>query len=385
MGTPAGPPSRVDPVVRTLSAVVGGPSGDRALGHPWWSPARVLLAVTTGVLALGMAGRAACVPQAWSGAEQPFAQLCWTELAGASASESGPGWPASYVGRLAERVADLVAPGAPAALATAALLAVLLAAVVLLTTRLLAGTDPARPWAAAGWAAAPLLAVHWLSWDVLAAVGVALLLVAWSRGSLGLGLGGALLLVAFGHPLLVTDRADTGSVWLLVQQATDGGPGLGVRTAVQAVVLVAACAAAYAVVRRRPHGGVRTAACAGLLVLAGLLLAAPSAPPESALLLLPLAAFAVPQWRDLLIWQSCELLSWVLTGWYLGGAMVPSDGGSSRVYWVAVLLRVAGTAWLVAAAVRAARDSADEDPVDVGGGEPHPDVDLLADARHPGP
>ena len=31
-----------------------------------------------------------------------------------------------------------------------------------------------RPWAAAGWAMAPVLLVHWLSWELVAAVGVAI-------------------------------------------------------------------------------------------------------------------------------------------------------------------------------------------------------------------
>lgn len=375
-------PSRVDPLVGALSGVLGGPAGDRAGRHPWWSPTRVLLAVTTGALALGMAGRSACVPTAWAGEHQPYAELCWTELAGVSAGQGGSGAVASQLARAAERAGAAVTSGAAPALATAAVLAVVLAAVALGVTRVLGTVDPRRPWAAAGWAAAPVLAVHWLSWDLLAAAGVALVLVGWARRST-LAVPGLALVVAFAHPLVTTRTADTGSVWLLVDQAADTTVGAGVRTAVLLLAVAAAVAAAYVVARRGRSGDVATAARAGLLVLGTLLLVAPSAPPEAALLLLPLAAFAVPRWRDLLVWQACELLAWALTGWYLGAALTPGGGGDSRAYWVAVLLRLVGVLWLLGAALRAGTGSGDDDAVEGGRGEPDPHVDLLADAGHP--
>ena len=40
------------------------------------------------LLAAGMAGKSACVPSGWSKDEQPFRQLCWTELADTSATSS---------------------------------------------------------------------------------------------------------------------------------------------------------------------------------------------------------------------------------------------------------------------------------------------------------
>jgi hypothetical protein len=328
-----------------------------------------------------MVERSACVPTAWSGQDQPFAELCWTELAGASASRGGPGVVAPHLGRWAERAGSAIAPAAPQGLVTVAFLAVLLGALALVVTRLLVTTDASRPWAAAAWAASPVLAVHWLSWDLVAAAGVALLLVAWTRASWGLGAVGLLLVGGFAHPLVTTRFADTGSVWLLVGQAADMTADGAVRAAVMAVALTAALAAAYVVARRGRSRDVTTAARAGLVVLGVLLLVAPSAPPEAALLLLPLAAFAVPRWRDLLVWQTCELVSWVVTGWYLGGALAPTAGGDSRAYWLAVLLRLAGVAWLVAAAVRPV--SGDDDAVERGGRETHPHVDGLAHAGHP--
>ena len=47
------------------------------------------------------------------------------------------------------------------------------AALALLATALLVRVDVRRPWAAAGWALSPVLLVHWLSWELVAAVGVA--------------------------------------------------------------------------------------------------------------------------------------------------------------------------------------------------------------------
>ena len=43
-------PSRTDPMVTAASESIGGPSGDHATSHWWWTPVRVVLAVA-GVLA----------------------------------------------------------------------------------------------------------------------------------------------------------------------------------------------------------------------------------------------------------------------------------------------------------------------------------------------
>jgi hypothetical protein len=74
----------------------------------------------------------------------------------------------------------------------------------------------------------------------------------------------------------------------------------------------------------------------------------------------------------------------VLSGWYVGQALVPTVADDARVYWLAVLLRVAGLVWLVAAVLRDA-GSGDDDAVEVGRGEADPDLDVLADARDPRP
>ncbi len=408
-------PSREDPFVASMSEVIGGPVGEHAAGHRWWGAARALLGVTSVVLAAGMVSKAACVPSAWAKDAQPYAELCWTDLAGVSSDRGAPPHVTTYVERFA-----VALPG-EGTVATAAALAVLLAAVALLATALLVRVDSRRPWAAAGWAMSPLLLVHWLSWELVAAAGVAVLLWGWVTGrtwlaGVGAGIGAAFalpvaavlagvlavggrtrdrvdaLLAAAAAYVVVTlpgrartEDPDVGSIWQLFTQTGSAMPSRTIRIGVALVVLAAAAAAVYWLAIRTRRTDPVTVARAGLVMLAAALLVAPSAPPESALLVLPLAAIGVRRWRDLLVWQGCELVSWVITGWYLGGALVPTVSDDARAYWLAILLRVVGLAWLVAAVLRAtATESAsgDDDVVEVRGGEADPDLDVLPDTGH---
>ncbi|GAA5105316.1 glycosyltransferase 87 family protein [Alloalcanivorax gelatiniphagus] len=414
-------PTRTDPVAAALSEVVGGPLGEHAAGHAWWDASRVLVGATSVVLAAGMVAKSACVPSGWGKQDQPYAELCWTDLAGTSVDASTPPHVATWLERLAAQL-----PGS-GVVATTAVLAMALAALALLATALLVRVDARRPWAAAGWAMGPVLLLHWLSWELLAAVGVAVLLWGWTTGrgwvaGIGAGIGAAFalpvavalvavvavggrfrdrvdaLLAAAAAYVVVTlpgratvQDADIGSIWLLLDQAGTSGSA-AVRIVVQLVVLGAAAGAVWWLVRRAPRATPLTAARAGLLALAAALVVSPTAPPEHALLLLPLAAIAVRRWRDLLVWQGLHLVSWALTGWYVGQALVPTITDDGRAYWLAVLLRLVGLAWLVVAVLRDAAaersddrsvSSADDDAVEVGRGEAHPDLDVLTDARDP--
>ena len=53
-------PTLDDPVVTALSEGVGGPVGERAGRHRWWTPVRVVLALTALCFALGMVQKASC-------------------------------------------------------------------------------------------------------------------------------------------------------------------------------------------------------------------------------------------------------------------------------------------------------------------------------------
>lgn len=404
-------PSREDPVAAVMSEVLGGPMGDHAAGHRWWSASRALVAVTSLVLVSGMVSKSACLSSAWSKDKQSFARLCWTGLAGSSPEKSTPPHITTYVERFAAAL-----PG-QGVIGTVAVLAILLAALAFLATMLLVRVDARRPWAAAGWAMAPVLLVHWLSWDLVAAVMVAVVLWAWTSGRpwlagacAGIGAAFALpvaaafvgvivvggrsrervdtLVTAVAVYILVTipgrariEDADVGSIWLVTKEIGHGLSSRTTRLTVALLVLALAAGIVAWVISRAEVAGPRTAARAGLVLLAAALLVAPSAPPESALLLLPLAALALPRWRDLLVWQGCELVSWAITGWYLGGALVPTVTDDARAYWLAVLLRVVGLVWLLGAVVQAAA-SGDHDVVEVGRGEPDTDVDVLPDSGH---
>lgn len=402
-------PTRTDPVVATLSEVVGGPVGDHAGGHPRWSAVRVLLGATSVVLAAGMLTKSACVPSGWSRPDQPFTQLCWTDLAGRSTGGSPP-----QVATLLTELADAL-PGS-GAVATTAALVVLLAPLALLATALLVRVDVRRPWAAAGWALGPVLLVHWLSWELVAAAGLAVALWAWTSGRAwlaGLAAGvaavfalpaalalvglvavrgrlrervDALLAAAAAYVVLTlpgraeADDPGTGTVWLLLEQA-GADPSRTARLLTQGVVLALAALAVWWLVRRARVVTARTCAAAALVLLAAGLAMTAAAPPEQALLLLPLAALALRRWRDLLVWQGLHLVAWVITGWYVGQAIVPTVDGDERAHWLAVALRLAGLAWLVVSVLRDA--SVDDDALDVGRGEPDPHVDLLADTWDP--
>jgi uncharacterized membrane protein len=466
-------PSRDDPLVRSLSEVAGGPLGDHAGRHPWWTPLRVVLLLASLALALGMVAKAPCLDSAGEGGTGRYAALCWSDVSQAYVDRGhaelawpftddvavreryAPGWvppvPA-YVAWAAARVTHVLA-GSPdlderRALPVAdvaadgevhreartftAITATWLAAAGLLAAGLLVGAGRRRPWDAAAFAVAPVLALLWpITWDLLAATAVAAVLWGWARGRPGvagaaLGVGAAVspLVALLLVPVAVVGRrdgrggeagrvaavaavawlvanlpayvssptawraswqgwfhgVDVGSVWLLLQQAGDVDFARGTVLTVSAV-LVAAWLAVVAVVGLRTR---LSLAALGALAVAGTLAISPAAAPSYALVLLPLAALAVPRWRDLLVWQAGEVAHFALLGWYLGGLLAPAGGGDARAYWWGMLARLLGLAWLVASVLRSAGEpSGDDDAVEVGGREAHPDVDLLADGGHP--
>jgi uncharacterized membrane protein len=257
------------------------------------------------------------------------------------------------------------------------------------------------------WAASPVLLLMWpVGWDLLAAVAVAGVLAAQARGRPVLagalvGLGAsvvphvavlllALVVLAAARRARVGDVVasvvtavlawglvnvsawaagsadwaegaagafgagpDLGSVWLLAEQATDRDVAGWLLWATAAGVMAAWTVAVTVLARRSRRAP--SLAEVGLLLLVGLFLVAPAQPPTHALLLLPLAAVAVPRWRDLLVWQGGELLHLAMTGFYLGGALAPASGGDSPFYWLGILVRVAAQLWLAVAVVAGLR------------------------------
>ena len=318
--------------------------------------------------------------------------------------------------------------------------AVLLAGAGLLAAGLLTGVRRRRPWDAAAFAAAPVLVLFFpIAWDLLPAAAVAAALWAWSRrrpGLMGVAIGVgaaaspfAALLVVPALAVLVRDRrlpeagvfssaalatwialmmpavasspaawrtswqaylhgADIGSAWLLATQVSNVDPSTRVILICTAVLLVLISTVVVALAWRSAW----SFASLGTLIVAEALIVSPAAAPSFALVLLPLAVVAVRKWSSLLVWQACEVGHWALFGFYLGGVLAPSGGGEARVFWLAVVLRIAGLMWLIGVTAMSAvePDSADDDlvgsddvdPVEGGRGEADPDVDLLADVRH---
>jgi uncharacterized membrane protein len=75
-------PTRDDPLVRSGCEVLGGPAGRRIRpGGVWWTPIRVLLALTVVVLAVGVLERGSCRANAWPRADgSQFAHVCYSDV-----------------------------------------------------------------------------------------------------------------------------------------------------------------------------------------------------------------------------------------------------------------------------------------------------------------
>jgi uncharacterized membrane protein len=274
-------PSRVDPLVRAASESVGGPVGEHARPHRWWTPVRVVLAVTTVAFLVGMLQKTPCVKDNWVSSDLRYGAMCYSDVPylysgrGFAAgyrpyAENGGRYPAmeypvliGYFAYYAARVTqalgdpqpDLAARarlssaevyGAPGVAAESGryfkVTAVLLAPFALLAAWFLAGVHRRRPWDAMLYATSPALALSGLvNWDLLAVAALAGALWAWSRGRpvlsgvlVGLGaatklypvfLLGALLVVCIRRRRLPAFAAATAAAvvsWLLVNAPAMG-------------------------------------------------------------------------------------------------------------------------------------------------------------------
>jgi uncharacterized membrane protein len=267
-------PSHDDPLVRAASESIGGPVGEHARAHWWWTPVRVVLAVLALTFVLGMVQRTPCVKDHWTSTTVRYGAMCYSDIPylysgrGLAAgyrpyADTGGRYPAMeypvVIGYFAYGAAlvtqalgdppDLAARarlssdriyGAPGVAAESGryfeVTAVLLAPFALLAAWFLAGVHRARPWDAMLFAASPALALTGLvNWDLLAVTAVAGALWAWSRGRpvlsgvlIGLGtatklyplfLLGALLVVCLRRGRLPAFAAATGAAavaWLVV-------------------------------------------------------------------------------------------------------------------------------------------------------------------------
>jgi uncharacterized membrane protein len=221
-------PTLDDPVVTSVSESVGGPLGARAGRHPWWTPVRVVLALTALCFALGMVQKAPCFQDSWQDGDARYTHMCYSDLpylyTGRGLAElnwpySGDeqvraryevmeypvgiayfAWATAWVTHWANGSPDIepryaLPPGslfADEEVSREVRLFVVLsslgfAAAALLSAWLLTRVNPRRPWDAALFALSPALALNALiNWDLLVVVLVAGALWAWARGRPGL-------------------------------------------------------------------------------------------------------------------------------------------------------------------------------------------------------
>jgi uncharacterized membrane protein len=418
-----------------MSAALSGPIGQHARsGRSWWTPVRVLVAVTSIVFSLGLLQKAPCEASEWSGQTPTFTHLCYSDI---GYLYSGRGFAAGvvpYAGNGDGRYPYFEYPvliGAfayGASLVTHALVAqpdlsttpvgrigsipavehgaatyfavtaIGLFGCALVAVCALAGVHRRRPWDAMLVATAPTLALAaTINWDLVAVAFVCGALLAWSRSRplltgvlIGLGtatklypvfLLGALLLVclragqlrAFGWaalgavgawlavnlPVIVFAPAgwtmfwtynqsrggEWGSFWFAFHQLSP--------STINALLLVgfgSACAAIGAIAlraERRPRVPQLAFLIVGSFVLLNKVYS-----PQYVLWLLPLAAYARPRWRDLLIWQAAEIFYFVMIWLYLGGMLTPAGGGPSVLYGCAIAVHIGATACLMAVVLR---------------------------------
>ncbi|MGI9155627.1 MAG: glycosyltransferase family 87 protein [Marmoricola sp.] len=291
--------------------------------------------------------------------------------------------------------------------------AVLLIAVGLLATYFLAGAHRRRPWDAMAFAASPLLLLTGLiNWDLLAVAAVAGAFWAWARGKpvlagafLGLGtatklyplfLFGAMLVVCLRRgqpkvfakalaaglvtwlvlnlPALLTGfdqwkvfwtfnsarGPDLGSLWIMASNL--GHPATSGAVNLTSWVLFSLACVAILVLGLTAKYPPRMAQL-GFLIVAAFLLVNKVYSPQYVLWLLPLAVLARPRWRDLVIWQACELVYFAGVWLYLGGFTASATtGATDPAYLAAIAIRVAGEVYLMVLVTRDILDPS-RDPV----------------------
>jgi uncharacterized membrane protein len=428
-------PTRDDPLVRASSEGIGGPAGSRVWALAgWWTPLRVCLVLVVVTSALGYVADGYCRAQGWPrNTTVEYSHACYSDLphlflerglsTGAipylSTDPAAQSFEYPVLSGAIAWLTALVANGNQRVFFDVNVL--VLAALAVVTVWATAQLAGRRPWDAAIVAAAPtLLLAATINWDLLAIALTALALLAWARRHpvlagvlLGLGtaaklyplfvLGPLLVLClradrmrAFGQTLgaavvawtavnlpvavvnyegwiaffrfNVARAAEFGSPWYALEQLDYGLPD-GALNPIATLLFAAACAAIAWLglsAQRRPRLPQLV-----FLVLAAFLVTNKVYSPQYVLWLLPLAALARPRWRDIAIWQACEVVYFFAIWLYLNGFYDADRGLRKEWYALAVFIHIAGTAYLAWQVLRDIRepwrdpvraDGIDDDP-----------------------
>jgi uncharacterized membrane protein len=272
---------------------------------------------------------------------------------------------------------------------------------LLIALALLVRAQPRRPWDAMLIAAAPVLPLTaMINWDLLAIAFVGAMLWAWATGRpvlagvfIGLGAATKLYPLFFLGPLLVlclrerrmatwmqtfaaalvawlvtnmpiylyspdaylwfwefnSQRGpDFGSIWLVASNYGHVASS-NVINATTWIFFGLSCVAIGLLgllAPRRP----RVVQLMFLVVVAFLLVNKVYS-PQYVLWLLPFAALARPRWRDMLIWQACEMFYFFAIWMHIANFFVAA-GAQDWAYALAVVVRIAGQLFLVVLVVR---------------------------------
>jgi uncharacterized membrane protein len=232
-GRPPFLPSRDDPVVRAASGAIGGPWGRHgALGlRRFWTPLRVLLALTVLTLALAWLQKSPCQNGAWTEGRQ-YTHLCYSDVIPLYYTErlnegavpyadhpvEYPVLTGAFMGAAAglakayvRWAQELPLPGGSEIQVYFSVTALLLALCMLVVTWSTGRLAGRRRWDAAMVALSPLVVVHaFTNWDLFAVALAGAGLVAWQGRRpglagllLGLGTAAKLYPILFFVPLLV--------------------------------------------------------------------------------------------------------------------------------------------------------------------------------------
>ncbi len=191
-------PSRVDPVARAASQLIGGPSGRRlASASGFWRASSVLVLLSIVVLMFGVIQKEHCRSTGWNSPDQ-FWHACYSDIPvlygsvglggvarpglvdAVDSGALGPPLQAAAMWTVSSMVSSGDAAHAPRRFFD--LSAIMLGGALIVTVLLVVAGSGRRPWDAAHVALAPMIATAaLLSYDLFALALMAGALVAWSR------------------------------------------------------------------------------------------------------------------------------------------------------------------------------------------------------------